>query len=150
MRSTGDKDAEMIKRLSRVLAMFALLGGGAANLATPATTLGAQAPVALGSAANFAVLAGSTVTNTGATTVTGDLGVSPGTAVTGFPPGTVTGTTHAGDPAAAQAQSDLTTAFNDAAGRSVGAVTVAGNLGGQTLTPGLYKSTSSLEISSGD
>ena len=90
----------LIKRLSRVLAVFALLGGGAANLATPATTLGAQAPVALGSAANFAVLAGSTVTNVGATTVTGDLGVSPGTAVTGFPPGTVTGTTHAGDAAA--------------------------------------------------
>src|SRR5207248_2688817 len=89
-------------------------------------------------------------TNTGATTVTGDLGVSPGTAVTGFPPGTVTGTTHAGDAVAAQAQIDLTTAYNDAAGRSVGAVTVAGNLGGQTLTPGLYKSTSSLEISSGD
>ena len=60
------------------------------------------------------------------------------------------GTIHAGDPAAAQAQLDLTTAFNDAAGRSVGAVTVAGNLGGQTLTPGLYKSTSSLAISSGD
>ena len=60
------KDAEMIKRLSRVLAVFALLGGGAANLATPATTTlgGGQAPVALGSAANFAVLAGSTVTNT--------------------------------------------------------------------------------------
>jgi hypothetical protein len=109
-----------------------------------------QAPVPLGSAANFVVLAGSTVTNTDATTVTGDLGVSPGTAVTGFPPGTVNGATHAGDPAAAQAQIDLTTAFNDAAGRSVGAVTVAGNLGGQTLAPGLYKSTSSLEISSGD
>jgi hypothetical protein len=109
-----------------------------------------QAPVPLGSAANFVVLAGSTVTNTGATTLTGDLGVSPGTAVTGFPPGTVTGAMHAGDPAAAQAQIDLTTAFNDAAGRTVGAVTVAGNLGGQTLTPGLYKSTSSLEISSGD
>jgi hypothetical protein len=115
-----------------------------------ATGCGTTSPVPLGSAANFLVLAGSTVTNTGATTVTGDLGVSPGTAVTGFPPGTVNGSMHAGDPAAAQAQIDLTTAFNDAAGRSVGAVTVAGNLGGQTLTPGLYKSTSSLEISSGD
>jgi hypothetical protein len=62
----------------------------------------------------------------------------------------VNGAMHAGDAAAAQAQLDLTTAFNDAAGRTVGAVTVAGNLGGQTLTPGLYKSTSSLEISSGD
>src|SRR5207249_106767 len=69
---------------------------------------------------------------------------------TGFLPGIVNGTIHAGDPAAAQAQLALTTAYNDAAGRTVGAITVAGNLGGQTLTPGLYKSTSSLEISSGD
>src|SRR5207244_1053080 len=67
-----------------------------------------------------------------------------------FPPGTVNGTIHAGDPAVAQAQLDLTTAYNDAAGRTVGAILVAGNLGGRTLTPGLYTSTSSLEISSGD
>src|SRR5204863_4443140 len=84
------------------------------------------------------------------TTVNGDLGLSPGTAVTGFPPGTVNGTIHAGDPAAAQAQLDLTTAYNDAAGRTLGAIGLAGNLGGLTLAPGLYKSTSSLEISSGD
>src|ERR1044071_7777794 len=109
-----------------------------------------QAPVPLGSATTFAVLAASTVTSTGATTINGDLGLSPGTAVTGFPPGTVNGTIHAGDPAAAQAQLDLTTAYNDAAARTIGAITLAGNLGGQTLTPGLYKSTSSLEISSGD
>jgi len=107
-----------------------------------------EAPVPLGSATTFAVLAGSTVTSTGATTVDGDLGVSPGTTLTGAP--TVNGTTHLGDPAAAQAQLDLTTAYNDAAGRTAGAIGVAGNLGGQTLTPGLYKSTSSLEISSGD
>src|ERR1051325_9332613 len=108
----------------------------------------AQAPVPLGSATTFGVLAGSTVTSTGDTTVNGDLGVSPGTAVTGSM--RVTGLIHAGDPAAAQAQGDLTTAYNDAAGRTVGAITVAGNLGGLTLAPGLYKSTSSLEISSGD
>src|SRR6185436_1679031 len=82
--------------------------------------------------------------------VNGDLGLSPGTAVTGFPPGIVNGAIHAADAAAAQAQADLTIAYNDAAGRTAGAITVAGNLGGQTLTPGLYKSTSSLEISSGD
>ena len=98
----------------------------------------------------FEILAGSTVTNTGATSVTGDLGVSPGTAVTGFPPGILTGTLHAGDPTAAQAQLALTAAYNDAAGRSVGAIGVAGNLGGRTLAAGVYKSTSSLEISSGD
>ena len=62
----------------------------------------------------------------------------------------MSGAIHAGDPTAAQAQGDLTTAYNDAAGRTVGAITVAGNLGGLTLTPGLYKSTSSLAISSGD
>jgi hypothetical protein len=62
----------------------------------------------------------------------------------------VNGTLHLGDPIAAQAQLDLTTAYNDAAGRTVAAISVSGNLGGQTLAPGLYKSTSSLEISSGD
>ncbi|HXU76956.1 MAG TPA: ice-binding family protein [Methylomirabilota bacterium] len=117
---------------------------------TTAASTGGQGSVVLGGAGGFAVLAGSTVTSVGATTVNGDLGVSPGTAVTGFPPGLVNGTTHAGDAAAAQAQLDLTTAYNDAAGRTVGAVTLAGNLGGLTLTPGLYKSTSSLEVSSGD
>ena len=109
-----------------------------------------QAPITLGLAAGFAVLAGSTVTNTGATTVTGDLGLSPGTAVTGFPPGTVVGTIHAGNPTAAGAIADLTIAYSDAAGRTLCPITVAGNLGGLTLTPGLYRSTSSLAISSGD
>src|SRR4029077_19303000 len=90
------------------------------------------------------------VTNTGASAVNGDLGVSPGTSVTGFPPGTVNGTIHAGDGAGGQAQVDLTAAYNDLAGRTVGAMTLSGNIGGQTLAPGLYNSTSSLEISSGD
>jgi hypothetical protein len=110
--------------------------------------MAAQAPVALGAAAKFAVLAATTVTSTGATTVKGHLGVSPGTAVTGSLK--VSEMIHAGGPTAAQAKSDLTAAYNDAAGRTDGALTVAGNLGGLTLTPGLYQSTSSLEISSGD
>jgi hypothetical protein len=109
-----------------------------------------QGPVALGAAADFAVLAGSTVTSAGLTSVIGDLGVSPGTAVTGFPPGIIVGAIHAGNPVAAQGEADLTTAYNNAAGRTLCPVTVAGNLGGQTLPPGLYMSTSSLEISSGD
>src|SRR5581483_2054237 len=113
----------------------------------PQLATAAQAPVALGSAANFGVLAGSTVTSSGATTVSGDLGLWPGTSVSGFPPGTVTGIMHITDPTAQAAQGDLTTAFNDAAGRSTAPVTVAGNIGGQTLPPGLYKSTSSLAIS---
>src|SRR5664280_2808041 len=123
--------------------------GGNAN-AGGTTSACAQAPVALGAADNFVVLAGSTVTSTGLTSVTGDLGVSPGTAVTGFGPGTIVGTQHAGDPTAAQGEADLTTAYNDAAGRPLCPVSVSGNLGGRTLTPGLYKSTSSLEISSGE
>ncbi len=109
-----------------------------------------QAPIALGSAANFAVLAGSAVTTTGASLVTGDLGVSPGTAVVGLPPGNVSGTLHIGDPTAAQGIADLATAYAEAAGRSLCPVTVSGNIGGQTLTPGLYKSTSSLAVTSGD
>jgi hypothetical protein len=109
-----------------------------------------QLPVALGAAADFAILAGSTVVSTGPTIINGDLGVSAGSAVDGFPPGTVNGDLHVADPLAAQAQLDLTTAYNDAAGRTLGPVSVAGNLGGMTLAPGLYKSTSSIEISSGD
>jgi cytoskeletal protein CcmA (bactofilin family) len=107
----------------------------------------AEAMIPLGS---FEILAASTITNTGATHVTGNLGLSPGTAVTGFPPGIMVGTKHLADAAAAQGQLALTVAYNAAAARSVGAIGVAGNLGGMTLAPGLYKSTSSLAISSGD
>ena len=106
-----------------------------------------QAAVALGSDGTFAVLAGTAVTSTGDTTVNGDLGVSPGTTLTGAP--TVNGTTHLGDPAAAQAQLDLTIAYDDAAGR-LGGAAASGNLGGQTLPPGLYTSETSMGISSGD
>ena len=112
-------------------------------LACTATAQAAQPPVGLGTAGSFAVLGGSTVTNTGPSVITGDLGVSPGTAITGLPPGTVNGTVHAADAVAAQAQSDVTTAYNDAAGR-IPAVVVPGDLGGLLLTPGVYKQSSSL------
>jgi hypothetical protein len=110
----------------------------------------AQAKLVLGAADDFVVLGGSTVTSTGSTSLTGDLGVSPGSTVIGFPPGTLVGVQHVNDATAAQAEADLTTAYNEAAGRVLCAVTVSGNIGGTTLAPGLYKSTSSLEISSGD
>jgi len=99
---------------------------------------------------NFLVLAGSTVSNTGSSVISGDVGVSPGTVVTGFPPGLLAlgGTIHKADGAAAQAQAALTAGYIDAAGRS-GSTTVAGDLVGKTLTAGIYKSTSSL-ANSGD
>lgn len=110
-----------------------------------------QSTVPLAGANNFAILAGSAISNTGSTTVTGDMGLSPGTSVGGFPPGILVGTKHVNDPIANQAKLDLTAAYNDAAGRTAtDIVTLSGNLGGLTLTPGLYKSTSSLAISSGD
>src|SRR3954467_8712566 len=72
------------------------------------------AQISLGTAQNFGVLGGSTVTNTGATTVNGSVGVSPGSAVTGFPPGVVVGgAIHSNDAVAQQAQNDLTTAYNN-------------------------------------
>ncbi|MDQ5868046.1 MAG: ice-binding family protein, partial [Chloroflexota bacterium] len=80
------------------------------TLAVPVRA-GATSPD-LGTAGSFGVLAGSAVTNTGPTTVDGDVGVSPGTSVTGFPPGVTTGTIHAGNAVAAQAQSDASTAYN--------------------------------------
>ncbi|MCI4317130.1 MAG: DUF3494 domain-containing protein [Thermoplasmata archaeon] len=109
-----------------------------------------QAKVPLGAAGNFRVLAGTTVTNTGATVINGNLGVSPGSAVTGFPPGKVTGKIHKADTAAAHAQKDLVKAYNNAMGRTNCAKSIAGNIGGRTLGPGLYRSGSSLSISSGD
>lgn len=100
----------------------------------------------LGTAQNFAVLGGSTVTNTGPTIIDGDLGVSPGTAITGFPPGTVNGTIHAADAVAAQAQNDVTTAYNALAGTACNVNLTGQDLGGLTLTPGVYCFSSSAQL----
>ena len=95
----------------------------------------------LGAAASFAALGGTAVTNTGATDIVGDVGVSPGTSITGFPPGNITGgAIHAGDATAAQAEADLTTAYNDLADDPyLPADDLSGqDLGGLTLSPGVY------------
>ena len=100
----------------------------------------AQTAPPLGAAASFSVLGGSTVTNTGPTIVTGDLGVSPGSAITGFPPGSVVGgSIHTTDALAAQAQFDATIAYNNLAAQACTTTFgVPTDLGGMTLLPGVY------------
>ena len=121
--------------------------GGIAGL--PQVAEAAPVPtVNLGRAAPFAVLAGTTVTSAGVSTIGGDIGVSPGTAITGFGPGTLTGSKEGGNPTAAAAQTDLATAYADVAGRT--ATTTVAALGeagpGQTLGPGVYAHGSGLEL----
>jgi hypothetical protein len=108
----------------------------------------AQTAPAMGTARNFAVLGASTVTNTGTTSVMGDMGASPGTSITGFPPGLVTGTIHAGDAVAAQAQVDATAAYNILAAEACPAANNLTNidLGTLTLTPGVYCFDSSAQL----
>ena len=128
----------------KTLSLFLL---GAAFTLCPVATAQQQSAVFLGQAGSYAVLGASTVTNTGPTIVNGNLGVWPGTAVTGFGPGVINGSEDAGTVTAQHAQASLKIAYNDAAGRtSVGIVALSGDLGGRTLTPGLYKSTSTLAI----
>lgn len=108
-------------------------------------TLLAVAP-SLGAAGSFAVVGSSTVTNTGATTVNGNLGVSPGASVTGFPPGTVTGTINIANAAALAAQNAVTTAYNALAGQACDVDLTGTDLGGLTLTPGAYCFSSAAQL----
>ena len=101
-----------------------------------------QAAVPMGTACSFGILAATpAVANSGPTAVTGDIGIWPSASITGFPPGTLTGTEYAGDAVAQTAQGDLTTAYNYAASAPGGAILTA-DIGGQTLAPGVYKTTS--------
>src|SRR5580693_5920700 len=110
--------------------------------------LSAYATAAAQPLSSFAVLGGSTVTNTNTpTVVTGNLGVSPGSAVTGFPPGIVVGgSIHAADAVAAQAQTDLTTLYNNLASSACNTDLTGQDLGGLTLTPGVYCFASSAQL----
>jgi Ice-binding-like len=146
MIEIGSRAARRPGGYSVLAAGLVLATAIAVIIATQSIAGAAVATVNLGTASTFGVLAGSTVTNTGATVINGDLGVSPGTAITGFPPGIVTGATHQADGVAGGAQSDLTTAYNDAAGRSP-----SGSVGpfigaGQTLSPGVYNASTSLDL----
>jgi Ice-binding-like len=122
---------------------------GAATLvffAAGSSVAQAATPIDLATATSFAVLAGTTITNTGATTVTGDIGVSPGSAITGFPPGTVSGTTHTADAAAISAETSSTAAYIAATGETPFTTVAAGTLGGVTFTPGSYTSAGALSL----
>lgn len=114
-------------------------------LSFSATSLLAD-PLGLGTADTFAVLGASTVTNTGNTVLTGNLGLSPGSSITGFPPGTVNGTTYLNDGVAMQAQADALAWYNFlAAMPSTGNLT-GQDLGGLTITPGVYSFSSSAQL----
>ena len=131
------------KCLAATTALALILAIGA----TGAQTASAAGPpaVGLGTATSFAVLAGAGITNTGPTTINGDVGTYPTTTETGFGSVTLSGTNHAGDAVTQGAKTDLVTAYNTAAG-SGPTIPIAGNLGGQTLVPGVYNSASSIGL----
>lgn len=120
----------------------------AALAAWPTAATAAVVQPRLLTAANYTVMGGSAITNTGPTLVTGNLAISPGNAssVTGFPPGVVTGAQDYNNAAAIQAQTDLVTAYNDAAGATPFIDMSGVDLGGKTLTPGVYHFSSSAQL----
>lgn len=103
------------------------------------------APVNLGSAAQYSVLGGTGVVSTSSTVLSGNLGVSPSTVITGFPPGVVQGTVHAGDSAAAQAQLDAASAYTDTSGRAA-SHSFAGDQTGQVFRPGVHRTTGAFAL----
>ena len=111
----------------------------------PGAAFAATSP-SLGTALNFTVLAGSTVTNTGPSVITGNLGLQPGSSVPGFPPGIVTGVRHVSDAVALQAKNDLVTAYTEAANAPTTSDLTGLDLGGMNLTPGVYKFDTSAQL----
>ena len=130
-------DPARVRRSATALAALVLLLS--AGLVLPLDGARAATGVPLGTAESFAILAGQTITNTGPTTVTGDIGLHPGSAVEGFGSLTQHGSEHVANEEALQAKTDLTTAYNDAAGRTP-ATRVPTELGGTTLEAGVYDS----------
>jgi len=133
--------------LPAVLASVLLAGCGAGDEpAGQGNTFSAAAAPPQGTEQSFAVLGGSTVTNTGSSVITGNLGVSPGTAITGFPPGIVTGVIHSADAVALQAQTDTTAAYIDLESQPCTTDLTGQDLGGKTLVPGVYCYSSSSQL----
>jgi hypothetical protein len=126
-------------------AALTLLFGVGLSLSSMGSAQAAAVSVPLGTAGSYAVLAGSTVTNIGPSVIDGNLGLAPGTAVPGFPPGLVHGTTHVADAVARQAKSDLVIGYNAAAAEQP-PNPITNDLGGQTLRGGVYNSATSLGL----
>ena len=124
-----------------VLAVAFTLGTASLVIATTTSNLVVLAATSanLGTADSFAVLAGSAITNNGSSIINGNLGISPGSAVTGFPPGSINGTQQVANSIAVQAQTDLTAAYNNAAGQTP-VSTIPTELGGTIKTAGVYDS----------
>jgi Ice-binding-like len=129
---------------SRIVSLLVVLTAVVAG-AWPAAAFAATQP-RLGAGLNFTVLAGSTITNTGPSVVTGNLGLHPGTAVTGFPPGVVTGVQHVTDAFALQAKNDLVTAYTEASNAPTTRTLTGIDLGHLNLGPGVYRFSSSAQL----
>lgn len=142
MRVSASRSPRLSPSGYRRVAVTTALSAAAVLALTPVSSASAvtsaDGPISLGTATSFAVLSSSTVTNTGPTSIAGDLGVSAGSSVTGFPPGILLGVQHLGDATAIQAQTDVTTAYTQLSSLTPTDSTVYTELGGLTLNPGVY------------
>ncbi|MEX2048185.1 MAG: ice-binding family protein [Gemmatimonadota bacterium] len=120
--------------------------GNISGFATAIVTSTAPAGPTLGTAATYGILAGSTVTCVTGGTINADVGVSPGSVTTGFPPCTITGSTNLANATSGTAQGNLTTAYDQLAGLPCGTVVTPADLGGRTLAPGVYCAATSMSV----
>jgi Ice-binding-like len=145
MVQMGLRRSKAVRHLTYKVRFLGLVAIAALAGMWPMAAQAATAP-SLGTAAGFAVLGASTVTCTGPSRIVGDVGVSPGSAITGFPPCKLTGTLHAADAVSLQAQKDAHTAYTNLAGATCTTDLTGKDLGGMTLAPGVYCFSSSAQL----
>jgi len=143
VKSPHSRRASSVVAVSTSVAALAVVGS---LVALGASAAAATSPVGLGTAESFAVLAGTGITNTGPTTITGDIGTFPTATITGLTSLTLSGTNHAGDSVTQGAKTDLTTAYTTAAGEGP-TTAIPADLVGKTLKPGVYNSASAVGLS---